>query len=282
MESTENLRRVLMAALRSSGQILRRHFGKAKISYKGKANLVTQVDRASERHILRIITRRFPNHAIMAEESGNRPSRSEYLWIIDPLDGTTNYAHGYPAACVNIGLLKRGIPLLGGTYDPFRDELFFAQRGRGAFLNGKRLHVSHTNKLNKSLLVTGFPYDRSRRSRFYVEFYRTFMTISHDVRRSGSAALDMAWIAAGRADAFWEFRLNPWDVAAGLLLVEEAGGKVTDFRGREWTDPIKFGRETLATNGKIQDAMLGILGSPRFWKGKDAHSRFDPTDTRLR
>lgn len=270
MENIEHLRRFLTSVIRSAGDILRRDFGKAKIHYKGKANLVTQVDHASEEHLVRAILKRYPKHDFMAEERGARSSGSEYLWIIDPLDGTTNYAHGYPAACVTVGLLHKGRPLLGATYDPFREELFFAQRGRGAFLNGKRIHVSKTSRLDQSLLVSGFPYDRTKRSRFYVEFFRTFMTLSHDVRRSGSAALDMAWIAAGRADGYWEFQLNPWDVAVGLLLVEEAGGKVTDFEGRAWKDPAHFGKETLATNGKIQKSMLKIFRTPKFWRMKDA------------
>lgn len=270
MESTESLRRVLIGILRSAGKILRQNFGKAEIQYKGRANIVTQVNHASEEHIIRTILGKFPNHDFMAEERGAKRSGAEYLWIIDPLDGTINYAHGYPCACVTIGVIHKGQPLLGGTYDPFRDELFFAQRGRGAFLNGKRIHVSRTPKLDQSLLVSGFAYDRAQRSRFYVEFYRTFMVSSHDVRRSGSAGLDMAWIAAGRADGYWEFNLNPWDVAAGLLLVEEAGGKVTDFKGRPWTDPSQFGKETLATNGKIHAPMLKILRTPRFWRMKDA------------
>ncbi len=273
MESTEKLRHALISTLRSAGKILHRDLGKVKIHYKGKANLVTRVDHASETHILRNIRRKFPSHDFMAEESGRKSSGAEYLWIIDPLDGTTNFAHGYPAACVTIGILRYGVPLLGGVYDPFREELFFAQCGKGAFLNGQKIRVSRARKLDESLLITGFPYDRLQRSHFYVEFLRTFMTLSHDVRRSGSAALDLSWIAAGRADGYWEFRLNPWDVAAGFLLVQEAGGEVTDFKGCLWKEPPLFGQETLATNGKIHKAMLKILQSPRIWRMKDAHRK---------
>lgn len=268
--SRRALRATLFEALRSAGEIQLRHFGKAAVRYKGRANLVTQADLASERSILDLLLKRFPDHDYCTEESPPKRSGSSYTWIIDPLDGTTNYAHGYPMFCVSVGLLFRDRPLLGGVFDPFRRELFWAEDGRGARLNGRPIHVSGTRSLRRSLLVTGFPYDRSRRSRFYMEFYRTFMRLSHDVRRSGSAALDLAWVAAGRADAFWEFRLNPWDVAAGWLLVREAGGRVTDFTGRDWASPLELGIRTLATNGLIHEQMIRALRAPRLWRGKEA------------
>lgn len=273
MSADPRLRATLLAALRGAGALLKAELGRARVRYKGKANIVTQVDHASERFILRRILRRFPGHDFIAEERPARVRGAEYAWVIDPLDGTTNYAHGFPAACVSIGLLRRGLPLLGGVFDPFRGELFWAERGRGARLNGRPMRVSRVRRVSESLLLTGFPYDRGARSRFYAEFYRTFMTRSHDVRRSGSAALDLAWVAAGRADGFWEFNLRPWDVAAGMLLVEEAGGRVGDFRGRPWPGPATFGRRTLATNGRIHAEMLRVLDLPRLWRGARAHTR---------
>lgn len=259
MTDASSFRPVLVEALEKSGRILRKHIGRAEVRYKGRADLVTQADLESQEAILSVLRRRLPGHDFRAEESGVKETGSDYLWIIDPLDGTTNYAHGYPSYCISMGLIHKGSPLLAGVYDPCRDELFSAQAGRGARLNGKTIRVSPTARLEGSLLITGFPYDRAERSRFYIEFYRTFMTRSHDVRRSGSAALDMAWIAAGRADGFWEFNLSPWDVAAGLLLVREAGGKVTDFSGKDWNDPDTFGKQTLATNGRVHGEMLKIL-----------------------
>lgn len=266
-------RRALVDALAAGGRVLRRDFGKARISYKGRANLVTQVDHASEEAVLRTLLKRFPSHGTLTEERAPRASSSGFLWVVDPLDGTTNFAHSFPMACVSIGLLRAGEPILGGIYDPFRDELFLAERGLGAWLNGRRIRVSSPPRLSKALVLTGFPYDRLRRSRFYVEFYRSFLVRCHDVRRCGSAALDLAWVAAGRADGFWEFNLNPWDVAAGVLLVEEAGGQVSDYSGRAWSYPHRFGRQTLATNGRIHGAMLRVIRSSPAWSFKEARPR---------
>jgi len=249
----------LRRALREAGAILRRGFGKVTLRYKGRADIVTESDQASERRILGLIRSRFPDHDYLAEESRPRATGSEYLWVIDPLDGTTNYAHGFPVCCVSIGLLHRGEPLLGGVYDPFRDELFIARRGAGTTLNGRRIRVSGQRRLEQSLLVTGFAYDRHKLSRYYLEFYRVFMERCHDVRRSGSAALDLAWVAAGRLDGYWEFHLKPWDVAAGMLLVREAGGTVTDFSGKPWAAPESFGHETLASNGRLHPRMLRLI-----------------------
>lgn len=251
--------KVLATALKRAGRVLRKRFGKVAMGYKGRANLVTAADLESQEAVLETIRRAFPEHDYLAEESASKKTGAEFLWVVDPLDGTTNFAHGYPVGCVSIGLLRGGVPVLGGIYDPFRRERFTARRGRGARLNGRRIRVSPARAVSESLLVTGFPYDRAERSRFYVEFYRSFMTSCHDVRRSGSAALDLAWIAAGRADGFWEFNLSPWDVAAGALLVAEAGGTVTDFRGRPWRGLEDFGRQTLASNGRIHSEMLKTL-----------------------
>jgi myo-inositol-1(or 4)-monophosphatase len=183
------------------------------------------------------------------------------MWVIDPLDGTTNFAHTNPVCCVSIGLVdgEAGRPVLGGIYDPFRDELFVAERKKGATMNGRRIRVSRTGNLEEALLVTGFPYDRQQHAEFYTKLYAEFMRRCHDVRRSGSAALDLAWVSCGRLDGYWEFKLNPWDVAAGRLLVEEAGGKVSDFSNRPWASLADFGKQTLATNGRIHARMLKLL-----------------------
>ena len=254
------LRRALNDALDRGSRIMLRHFGKVRAAYKGRANLLTRADTESQEAILELIRRRLPGHDFRAEEDGLKTTGSDFVWVIDPLDGTTNYAHRYPAACVSIALLHQGLPLLAGVHDPFRHERFTAEAGRGARLNGRPIRVSTTPTLSSSLLITGFPYDRAERSRYYVEFFRRFMERCHDVRRSGTAALDMAWIAAGRADGYWEFNLCPWDVAAGLLLVREAGGRVTDFSGRPWKELDSFGRRTLASNGLIHREMLKLLG----------------------
>lgn len=262
MTSPAARRRALELALSRAGEVLTRRFRKVKPRYKGRADIVTQADLESQREILAVLERLCPGDGFRAEEKGARRGGSDYLWLVDPLDGTTNYAHGYPASCVSIGLLERGRPLLAGVLDPFRKERFQAEREKGARLNGARLRVSKPARLEDALLITGFPYDRAERSHFYVELYRRFMVVSHDVRRSGSAGLDMAWIAAGRAEGFWELGLSPWDVAAGWLLVQEAGGRVSDFSGRPWDGaaPDALGRQTLATNGRVHAAMLSVIG----------------------
>ncbi len=256
-------RATLVAALRAAGKVLTRNFGKVGYRQKRRADLLTAADLESQRVILDAIVRAHPDDDFKAEEDEVKLTGSEWLWVIDPLDGTTNYAHGYPASCVSIGLLRNGRPALGGVVDPFRGELFLAEKGKGAFMNGRRLRVSAASKVSESLLITGFAYDRAERADFYLKRFKAFIKVSHDVRRSGSAALDMAWIAAGRADGFWEFKLNPWDVAAGALLVAEAGGKVTDFAGKPWTDWRKMGAETLATNGRVHAGMLKVLRGTR-------------------
>ena len=195
----------------------------------------------------------------MAEESPARETPNGRLWIIDPLDGTTNYAHGFPAAAVSIGFSDNGVVKAAGVYDPFRRELFLARKGRGAFLNGRRLSVSKVPALSKALLVTGFAYDRAERAEFYCGFFAEFMKISHDVRRMGVASLDLCWLAAGRTDGYWEFGLKSWDVAAGGLIVEEAGGRVTDFAGKPWKVGAGMGSQTLATNGRLHASMLKLI-----------------------
>lgn len=257
------MKETLLAALKAGGKHLRRGLGRVSVQYKefGRANAVTPVDHASEQAVLDVIRRRFPRHDFLAEERGTSRTGSPYLWVIDPLDGTLNFAHGLPVCCVSIGLVERGRPLLGGVYDPFREELFFAEKGGGARLNGRRLRASGVKSVEGALLVTGFPYDRNRRADLYAGIVRDFLRRAQDLRRSGTAALDLAWVAAGRFDGFWEFSLSPWDVAAGRLLVEEAGGKVSDFSGKEWGEVESWGRQTLASNGRIHAEMLRVLGT---------------------
>jgi myo-inositol-1(or 4)-monophosphatase len=217
---------------------------------------VTEVDRLSEALIIERIHRDFPGHDILAEESPETSNRSGFRWIIDPLDGTTNYAHGYPVFCVSIALEVEGMVRLGAVCNPMLAELFVAEKGEGAFLNGRRLSVSRTAELSRGLLATGFPYDIRENRNNNMNYFRTMAVHAQAIRRTGSAALDMAYVAAGRFDGFWELRLMPWDTAAGWLLVTEAGGTVTDFRG----DPYQLhSAQILASNGSIHGEMAGLL-----------------------
>jgi myo-inositol-1(or 4)-monophosphatase len=221
--------------------------------YKGDADLVTEADRASERLITDRIRARWPRHAIVAEEGTRVNSESEYRWYVDPLDGTTNFAHGFPVFCVSMGLEHKGTLVAGVVYDPTRDEMFSAEQGSGAWLNQRRMRVSSASRLSETLLATGFP-SQKRHANPNIYFYHQLTLRTHGVRRAGSAALDLCYVAAGRVDGFWEFNLNPWDTAAGVLLVQEAGGKVTDFSGG--TFHISS-RETLASNGLVHADLLG-------------------------
>jgi myo-inositol-1(or 4)-monophosphatase len=235
---------------REAGQILCQELDRPlDISYKGDADIVTQADKRSERLIVQRLTQYFPEHAIAAEEGTGHDSTSEFRWHVDPLDGTTNYAHGYPCFCVSIGLAQRETMLAGVVFNPFYNEFFAAARGQGATLNGKPIHVSKVANLATSLLCTGFPVHK-RVASPNIHYYWDFTLRSHGVRRDGSAALDLASVAAGRFEGFWEFGLNRWDTAAGVLLVEEAGGKVSDFDGRPYT---LGGPVILATNGLIHE-----------------------------
>ncbi|MDE2290595.1 MAG: inositol monophosphatase [Elusimicrobia bacterium] len=249
----------LKAALRAAGREMRRGFLKARVSYKGRGNPVTEADLAAEQAVLDVILARFPDHDFLTEERAPRASGADYVWVVDPIDGTVNYAHGFPHSCVSVAAVRRGVAVAAGVYDPFREELFFALKGRGATLNGRPLRVARTPRLEDALLYTGFAYDRHERAALYGGLVRDFLRRAQDLRRSGSAALDLAWLAAGRVDGYWEYHLNPWDVAAGRLLVEEAGGKVTDLDGRPWGALSTWGRRTLATNGRLHPAMLRVL-----------------------
>jgi myo-inositol-1(or 4)-monophosphatase len=246
---------------REAGGVLIDRLGRAKISTKGDIDLVTEADLAAEKLIIERIKSHYPRHAILAEESGASveidAGKSDWKWIIDPLDGTTNYAHGYPCFCVSIAVERAGQIEVGVVYDPTRDELFAAERGQGATLNERPIRVSTVADLNSAMLCTGFPYNVRERPDFAREFINFTMT-AQAVRRDGSAALDLAYLACGRFDGFWEDGLNAWDIAAGLLLIEEAGGRVTDFRGV----PLSiYTPKVLATNGLVHDAMMGVLRS---------------------
>ena len=250
---------VAIQAAMEAGRLLRNSVGKVKSIETKKGNvrdLVSEIDRASEATIIGIIRQRYPDHGFLAEESGGSDHATEYKWVIDPLDGTINFLHGVPVFCVTIALEHRGEIIVGVTYDPNHDELFTAEKGSGAYINGKRLYVSQTGKLINSLLVTGFPYDIARNPDHAVERFVSFLMEGRGVRRLGSAALDLAYIATGRFDGYWEVSLNPWDMAAGILLVHEAGGKVTDFSGGQASI---YKRQIAASNGIIHDAMLQVL-----------------------
>lgn len=242
---------------KGAGEIQIKHYGQShSVEYKGEINPVTEVDKLCDQFIAQRITEKFPNHDILTEENSYKIGGYSYKWIIDPLDGTTNYLHGFPYFCVSIALEVDGEVKLGVIYNPVLDELFYAKKGEGAYLNGKRLKVSSTPKLENGFLATGFPYDLREHADFYLRYFREFITKSFAIRRGGSAALDLSYLAAGRFDGFWELKLQPWDVAAGSLLILEAGGKVSDFRGNPFS--IYF-KEILASNGLIHDEMLRVI-----------------------
>jgi myo-inositol-1(or 4)-monophosphatase len=239
---------------REAGALLMTYFNsQIKIEYKGDVDLVTAADRASEKLIVGRLQAKWPQHGIVGEEGTRTDADAEYRWLVDPLDGTTNFAHGYPVFCVSIALARQDEQLeVGVLYDPTRDELFAAERGGGATLNGIPIHVSKTTRLAESILGTGFP-SHKRHKNPNIHFYQQITLRSHGVRRAGSAALDLANVAAGRFDGFWEFNLNPWDTAAGVLIVHEAGGTVTRFDGT----PFRLdSREVLASNSLIHEELL--------------------------
>jgi myo-inositol-1(or 4)-monophosphatase len=255
-------RRVAIDAARDAGRLLRAELrGSRRIAFKGAStNLVTEMDERAEALIVGRLGQAFPDDTILAEERGAAPGRSDRRWIVDPLDGTTNYAHGVAIYCVSIALeVDRRIEL-GVAYDPSLDELHVAERGRGATVNGERLAVSSTATLDESLLTTGFPYNIRETRDTNLKEYAAFALRCRGVRRLGSAVLDLAWVAAGRLDGFWELRLGPWDVAAGRLLVEEAGGRVTNLEGGALDLDAPA---VVASNGRIHDAMLTVLRETR-------------------
>jgi myo-inositol-1(or 4)-monophosphatase len=251
---------------RSAGEILRHYAAREKhVSFKGRANLVTIADKESEALIIRGIQDRFPDHSILAEESGAIASaedggatRSTVRWIIDPLDGTTNFAHGYPFYCVSIGVEVDHEVVCGVVYDPVRDELFSAEKNGGAYCNDEPIQVSNIERLSTALLITGFPYNFREKIDTVINQFRACLVEAQAVRRGGSAALDLCYLAAGRLDGFWELDLHPWDTAAGKIVVEEAGGRITNFSGEPFAI---FMREILASNSRIHDQMIRVLAA---------------------
>jgi myo-inositol-1(or 4)-monophosphatase len=255
------IEKTAIRAARAAGKIHLKRLNHINVARKSNAiDLVTEADREAEAAAIAVLQRAFPAHAILAEESGASASASEHRWIIDPLDGTTNFAHGYPQFCVSIAYERRGKLQAAVIFDALRREMFVARRGGGAKLNGKAIHVTRTPKLESALLITGFPYDRRERRRFYLAFWEAFMICTHGVRRTGSAALDLAWVACGRSDGFWEFGLKPWDVAAGTLLVEEAGGHVSNMDGSALD---LAGAQIVASNGRLHQEIIERLAATR-------------------
>ncbi len=243
---------------REAGEIIREGYGKNfSIEFKtNDSNLVTEIDKKSEELIINFIKKEFKNHSIVAEESGRYDGSSEYRWVIDPLDGTTNFAHGLPIFSVSIGLQKNGETIIGVVYDVMMDNLYQAEIGSGAFLGGKKLKVSDNDNLSRSFLVTGFPYDLKENTGTILQKFNDLILCSRAVRRLGSAAIDFCYVASGVFEGFWEVSLHPWDLCAGKLLVEEAGGIVTNFKN----EPIDvFSPQMVASNGKIHDQLLEVL-----------------------
>src|SRR3989338_1568700 len=263
----DNFLNTAIEAVKEAGKIQEEKFGENfKIEHKGEINLVTEVDYQCEKAIIDIIKRDYPEHEILTEEAGSiqKPSplvgegqgEGKYKWIIDPLDGTTNYAHSYPCFCASVGLEMDGEVVTGAVCNPMLDELFTSVKGEGAYLNGNRIRVSKTADINKSLLATGFPYDIRHSKENNLNHFCNFAVRTQAIRRPGSAVLDLCYLAAGRFDGFWELKLYPWDMAASSLIVKEAGGMITDFRGGEFSI---YKREMLASNGLIHQDMVNIL-----------------------
>ena len=253
------LNTAVKAARKAAAIISRASFDvdKLHIRKKRQNDFVSEVDEAAEEAIIRVLREAYPDHGILAEESGTRDeAKSDYVWVIDPLDGTTNFLHGFPQYCVSIGLLHKGKPTQAVIYDPNRNELFTATKGVGAYLNDRRIRVSRTDKLEAALMGTGFPFREVGHLDDYLRMFKNVTLATSGIRRPGAAALDLAWVACGRIDGFWEMGLSPWDMAAGALLVREAGGLIGDLDGNEGF--LDSGR-VVATNAKLFSAMLQLL-----------------------
>ena len=264
---------IAIKAARRAGSIINRAAldgTPLEVRAKQARDFVTQIDRAAEAAVIEIVRKAYPDHAILAEESGAQPgkaagssgakAKSEYRWIIDPLDGTTNFIHGFPQYCVSIGVQHRGVLAHAVVYDPYKNELFTASKGRGAFLNDRRMRATRCTQLGEALIATGFPFKELARLERYMAQLRAIMSSAAGVRRAGSAALDLAYVAAGRVDGFWELGLSPWDIAAGALLVQEAGGLVSGISGRD--DYLESG-DVIAAAPKIMEPLLAMLrGTP--------------------
>jgi myo-inositol-1(or 4)-monophosphatase len=259
-----DVERVARVAVTQAGALLRARWrGSKTIEYKSAVDLVTETDREAEALVVTQLRRAFPDHLIVAEEASagatlQVPAADQHVWYLDPLDGTTNFAHGYPQFCVSLALARGADLLFGIVYDPVREETFVARRDGGATLNDAAIHVSAVADLQRALLATGFAYDRQARTEFYLSFVHDFMRQAQDFRRAGSAALDLCYVACGRFDGFWEWHLRPWDTAAGALIVREAGGMVSDFRGDAFD---LYGAQTLASNGCLHAAMRSVLAA---------------------
>jgi myo-inositol-1(or 4)-monophosphatase len=258
----DDFERVAREVVTEAGEIMFRAWGEAKtIEHKGTLDLVTATDREVEAFVVDRLGRAFPDHVFVAEEASagtvpQRPPADKYAWYLDPVDGTTNFAHSYPQFALSLALARGDELQLGIVYEPTRREMFVARRGGGATLNDTPIHVSAVGDIGQALLGTGFPYDRREHIDFYLGFLADFMCCAQGVRRAGAASLDLCYIACGRLDGFWEWKLSPWDTAAGCLIVREAGGMVTDFNGGAF-DP--FGQQTLASNGRIHQPMVNVL-----------------------
>lgn len=253
--NTAKIKSTLLESLEKAGKEIKRSINlKKSIEKKSALSLVTQVDKKCEKIIIQVVQKAFPDHALLTEESppiGSSSSR----WIVDPLDGTTNFAHSYPVASVSIAYEEKGVLMMGGVYDPFKEELFLGIKGGGAFLNGKKIKVSPTKKLSESLLCTGFPYDRNNYPDDYLSLFKAYMIRVQGIRRTGSAALDISYVACGRFDGFWETKLQAWDKAAAMVILEEAGGTLTNFTGKRLTiDDV----QNVVSNGKIHAEMIAI------------------------
>lgn len=245
--------------VKEAGSVLKDRFGKVKnISYKGKIDLVTEVDHLIEEMMVNALQKAYPGTGILAEERAELNKNALSRWILDPLDGTTNFAHGYPCFCISLALEERGEIVWGIVFDPLLEECFTAQNGKGAFLNGTRIRVSETDRIDRAFLCTGFPYDVHDSAADNIDHFKKFVKSAQAVRRDGSAAIDLCYVAAGRFDGFWEMKLKPWDIAAGALIVKEAGGRVTGFNGQglELTDG-----DVLSSNGILHDRMVDILST---------------------
>jgi myo-inositol-1(or 4)-monophosphatase len=253
------MEKTAIKAAKEAGKIILHYYSK-NINAKSKGNtydLVTEADLAAENKIISIIKNRFPNHSLLAEESGEETHKSDYCWIIDPLDGTNNFYHKFPMFCVSIALYKKGKPLIGVVFDPLKNELFYAEKSKGAFLNNKKIVVSTVNSLSESLLALGFYYERGSVMRKTLgQMKKFFYENVHGLRRTGSAALDLCYTACGRFEGYWELKLNPWDYAAGSLILTESGGRITDVQGKRYNLMMK---NVAASNGKIHKDMIRIL-----------------------
>lgn len=265
---------IAIDAAREAGALQLSGLGKRhQIEYKGEIDLLTEVDTACERLIIKKIQGAFPDHDFLAEEGGGDRRDSEYKWIVDPLDGTTNYAHGYPLFCTSIALEQRGQIVLGVVFDPNRAELFHAEKGVGSYLNGKGITVSHSTSLKASLVATGFAYNVKKTRRNNIAHFKNMLMASQALRRDGVAALDLCYVACGRYDGFWELNLFPWDVAAGSLIVLEAGGRVTNFSGNDFSI---YEKEILASNSRNHSEIQKVLHSSETRKGKMRPSLLRP------